>query len=106
MSTLTAEPVDEDGNIVFGPTEGISVPIKEVLTNGTEVNISTALRFFNCNGIKIALALDPSNALGRLLLLTPAQLTGIPGSTANFSVSDEDGVVPVDLWTGTIMRRN
>ena len=106
MATLIPPPVDEDGNISFNRVEGITLPIREKDNSGGWVDISGAQRYFSmfAGGFRKSLDLDPDNAEGRRLLLTTAELAGI-SSTAPFAITDEDGLVPVVIWEGTIYER-
>lgn len=107
MAVIMATPVDENGNISFSPDEGLSIPITEVDESGNTVDISARSRYINLGGglLKKSLSANPNNATGRLLELTVQELLVVQ-STLYFSLTDEDGSIPIALWEGVISRRS
>jgi hypothetical protein len=104
MATLL-ETVDANGNIWFGMGEGLDIRILERDDAGTEIDISSLARFFSIQGgFRIELVDDPDNPLGRRILIEDGDLNFIK-STAQFSYTDNSGVVAITLWEGFIRRR-
>lgn len=100
--------VDSNGNITFARDEGVIIPIKEFLTDGSQVDISLLERWVNsADGfIRKELATDPGDVKGRRLILTATELNPYVSQIGQFTVMDEDGVVPQSLWEGLIILRS
>lgn len=108
MPTISA-PVDLDGNITVPAEGGLSpVPIREETSAvpPVAVNISgLSIRFFVRGRISKMLALDPGNALGKLLTLTETEALTLSSSWVNFQVIDETNLLsPITIWSGKIRR--
>lgn len=99
-------PVDTEGNISFNFSEGLLLPIKGYDAGGLQVDISGAPYFFNADGgnFRVALSPDPNDALGRRLSLTQLQLRTIRVPCL-FSLTIEDGTVPISVWEGKLYER-
>ena len=104
--TISIPPlVNDQGNINVHINEGCQIPISDRGTDGNEINISTAPMYFIAGGFRKALDLDPNNALGRMLVLTPANLTAIVHGSP-FVIADETNpAMPINRWEGRIFKR-
>ena len=103
------ETVDTQGNIWFVRGEGIFISFYEVDDSFNPINPSTHERWLTIAalGIRQKLAVNPEVPTDWVIVITPDQLRAVPrvGSVV-FSVTDEQGPVPLSLWSGVIRERN
>lgn len=103
----TPPEVDARGNINAHYQTGVRVPVASQAADGTPVNIAGAPWFFIMKGFRKALAPDPANPTGKLLLLTKEEVQQIApqGNGADFVVVDETNNPPDRRWEGRIIGR-
>lgn len=102
------ETVDSEGNIWFVQGEGISVSFDEKDDNGDPVNPATNLRWLTIPALNIrrTIAIDPALSTNWRIIITPAELSPVlRGNGVQFSVTDEQGPVPLSTWAGIIRER-
>lgn len=103
------ETVDPEGNIWFVRGEGILVSFDEKDDTGAPVDPATHPRWLTIPllNIRRTLGVDPGLSSNWRIAITPAELASLSTtSSAAFSITDEQGVVPVSLWAGVIRERN
>ena len=103
------ETVDTQGDIWFIRGEGVIISFQEIDDTNTPVPSSTHPRYLAVPqlGIHQLIPEDPSLSGGWRIELSPEQLHPVPrvGSVV-FSVTDEQGLYPLSLWSGVIRERN
>lgn len=99
-------PVDSQGNITVPSDAGIpKIPISSRLTDGTPIDLSgVQMRFIVPGRINKVLPEDPSNPLGKSLSIDLEEASKLSVKGNNFSVLDESGAIPMDVWSGVIRR--
>lgn len=106
----TTETVDSSDDLWFVDGEGILVSYLELDGLGDVVNPVTHPRYLTIPALNIRKLLDPQPGLTTTyyrLLLSAEELQPVPrvGSVV-FSITDEQGITPISLWSGIIRRRN
>lgn len=98
--------VDAIGNFNPHYQEGMKVPVRDLDVNGVEIDISLRTwTFKTASGLTKQLVADPNNAKGKLLVLTTAEVQGIPAVGTDFAIVDET-TDPDDVrWEGRITPR-
>lgn len=108
MPTVNIPPVVNDqGNINVHHHEGCTIPIEFQNQSGEPIDISNTPMFFEIphGTFRKALDPDPSNPFGRILSLSPLELTSIPNG-ANFCIADETNPqLPIHRWEGRLFKR-
>lgn len=104
MSRMPAE-VDALGNINLHLQEGLSIPVRDEDVNGDPINLSARVWKFKTATLTKTLVVDPNNALGKLLVLTQAELQALPGTAVPFVVVDETSDPDDVRWEGVINKR-
>jgi len=100
------ETVDNQGDIWFVRGEGILISFSEVDDTLTPINPSTHPRWLNIPSLSVRQEIEVYSGNWRIVL-TPEQLQPVPRvGSVTFSVTDEQGVVPISLWSGVIRERN
>lgn len=104
------ETVDNQGNIWFVRGEGILVSFKEVDGAGIAITPSVHPRWLTIDSLNLrqTIEVDPNNSTTHYrIVITPEQLHDVPRvGSVTFSITDEEGVVPISLWSGIITERN
>lgn len=101
--------VDRQGDMWFVRGEGIVVSFQELDDSYTPVNPADHPRWLNIPYLNIRQELTENPELpgDYQLVLTPEQLHEVPRiGSVTFSITDEEGEVPIALWAGVIRERN
>lgn len=97
--------VDAQGNINPHYQEGLSIPVRDADINGTVIDISATTLVFKTATLSIPLIADPNNAQGKLLVITAAQVQGIPAAGQDFVIVDTSADPDDVRWEGRITPR-
>lgn len=106
MSVINLPPiVNDQGNINIHKDEGAKIPLSVQNDAGVDIDASAIPLFFVSGAFRKALDLDPNDAEGRMIVLTPVDLAAIVHG-AHFRVVDEaDPTMPIIRWEGRIFKR-
>ncbi len=101
-------PVDDSGNIIVPAEGGVIIPIREQ-TNATPpvpIDISAVpMRFLVKGRLDKMLVTNPSEPLGKRLIITETEADSLSVKPHNFQLLDTTDVnLPVALWIGKIRR--
>lgn len=104
MSRMPAE-VDAVGNLNPHYQEGLSIPVRDEDVNQVQINISARVWKFKTAALTKVLVADPNNALGKLLVLTVAEVQALPATGTPFVIVDETSDPDDVRWEGIIKPR-
>jgi hypothetical protein len=106
MATVTIPPVVNDqGNINLHKDEGVRIPITVQDDLGAEIDATEIPLFFVCGPVRKALEQDENNPEGRVLVITPTNLTNIPHGTPFRVVDESNPDYPINKWEGRLFKR-
>lgn len=97
--------VDALGNLNPHYQEGLRIPVRDADLNGTVIDISGLTLVFKTPTLTIPLIADPGNPTGKLLVITAAQVQGIPAAGQDFVVVNTDADPDDVRWEGRITPR-
>lgn len=106
MPTINMPPiVNDQGNINVHIGEGCKIPITLQDINGNEQDASSLELYFIAGSFQKALDIDEIDPFGRVLILTPTDLTQIPHGSFFRIVERSDNSVSINRWEGRIYKR-
>lgn len=98
--------IDALGNINPHYLEGVSVPMRLRDVNGAQIDLSArTVRLKTSNGLSKVLLANPEDSLGKLLVLTLAEVQALPVAGVSFAIIDETSDPDDVLWEGKITPR-